>query len=249
MNPHLRLSLFLLTAYGITWACWVPLVWIEPGALQEILATAGQFGPLIAAFLFTDDRRTLAHRMVQWRVNVVCYLAALGLPPLALILALIITGEFISFEVSVEVIPHLAMIFFIGGPFGEEPGWRGFALPHLLKRRSPIVASAILTVIWAFWHLPLWFIPGAEVPKPFFIYVLGVAAITLVMTWLHFRSNGSVLMAVLFHASLNTVFVRAAQYVDPLYNVLAWWIIAAALVAVGGVKWFTGPQSATAQPN
>ncbi len=238
MHTHLRLPLFVLTAYGITWTCWIPLVWIEPGALQEILATAGQFGPLIAAFVFTEDCRNLAHRLVQWRVTIICYLAALGLPPLALILAQFIASESISFEVSVEVIPHLVMILFIGGPFGEEPGWRGFALPHLFKQWSPIVASAILTVIWALWHLPLWFIPGAEVPKPFFIYVLGVAAITLVMTWLHFRSNGSVLMAILFHASLNTVFVRAAQHVDPLYNVLAWWIIAAALVAVGRINWF-----------
>jgi membrane protease YdiL (CAAX protease family) len=241
--PHLRLPLIVLSAYGITWACWIPLIWIEPGALHEILATAGQFGPLIAAFVFTEDRRKLAHRLIQWRVNIICYLAALGLPPLALILAQFITGDTISFDVSVELIPHLLVILFIGGPFGEEPGWRGFALPYLLNRWSPIVACAILTVIWAFWHLPLWFIEGAEVPRPFFIYVLGVAAITMVMTWLHFRSNGSVLMAILFHASLNTVFVRAAQYVDPVYNVLAWWIVAAALVAVGGVHWFAPPDS------
>ncbi len=238
MHPYFRLPLFVLTAYGITWACWIPLVWIEPGALQETLATAGQFGPLIAAFLVTDDRRKLAHRMVQWRVNIICYPAALGLPPLALILAQFVAGDTISFDVSVELIPHLLVILFIGGPFGEEPGWRGFALPHLLKRWSPIVASAILTVIWAFWHLPLWFIPGAEVPKPFLIYVLGVAAITLVMTWLHVRANGSVLLAMLFHASLNLVFVRAAQYVDPLNNVLGWWIVAAALVAVSRINWF-----------
>jgi CAAX protease family protein len=204
VNPHLRLSLFLLTAYGITWACWIPLVWIEPGALHEILANAGQFGPLVAAFIFAEDRRKLAHRMVQWRVNIICYIAAIGLPLLAVILAQIIGGESASFDVSVELIPHLVTILFIGGPLGEEAGWRGFALPHLLKRWSPIIAGGILTLIWAFWHLPLWFIPGAEVPKPFFIYALGVAAITLVMTWLHYRSNGSVLMAMLLHASLNT---------------------------------------------
>ena len=74
---------------------------------------------------------------------------------------------------------------------------------------------AILTVIWAFWHLPLWFIPGAEVPKPFLIYVLGVAAITLVMTWFTSCANGSVLLAMLFHASLNLVFVRGGPVCGP----------------------------------
>jgi uncharacterized protein len=239
VNHDFRLPLFLITAYGITWACWIPLVWIEPGGLQEILATAGQFGPLIAAFLFAGDRQKLAQRIIQWRVNIVCYVAALGLPMLALILAQIIAGAPVSFEVTPELIPHLIVILLIGGPLGEEPGWRGFALPHLLKRWSPIAASAILTVIWACWHLPLWFIPGAEVPRPFPLYILGVAAITLVMTWLHLRSNGSVLLAMLFHASLNTVFVRAAQYEAPLHGIIAWWIIAAALIAVGGTNWFT----------
>jgi membrane protease YdiL (CAAX protease family) len=181
--------------------------------------------------------------MVQWRVNIICYLAAIGLPLLALILSQIIAGAPVSFEVTPELIPHFISIFFIGGPLGEEPGWRGFALPYLLERSNPIVASAILAVIWACWHLPLWFIPGAEVPRPFVLYMLGVAAITLVMTWLHLRSNGSVLLAMLFHASLNTVFVRAAQYEAPLHGVLAWWIIAAALVAVGGINIFRNRQT------
>jgi membrane protease YdiL (CAAX protease family) len=246
VNPHHYLLRFLIVAYGITWTCWIPLVWIEPGGLQEILATAGQFGPLIAAFLFTSDRRGLARRMVQWWVNIICYLAALGLPPLAHTLAQIIAGAPVSFEVTPELIPHLASILFIGGPLGEEPGWRGFALPRLLARWNPIMASAILAVIWACWHLPLWWIPGAEGLPPFPMYIIGVAAITLVMTWLHLRSNGSVLLAMLFHASLNTVFVRAAQYQAPLHGVLAWWIIAAALVATGGIKWFSNRQGAAA---
>ena len=246
MNSLFRLPLFIITAYGVTWACWIPLVWVEPGGLQEILATAGQFGPLFAAFLFSDNRRGLAQRMAQWRVTIICYIAALGIPPLAFVLARIIAVEPVSFAVTPELVPHFVTILFIGGPLGEEPGWRGFALPYLLKHWSPIVASAILAVIWAGWHLPLWFIPGAEVPKPFFFYMLGVSAITVVMTWLHLRSNGSVLMAILLHASLNTVFVSAAQYDAPLQGILAWWIIAAALVASGGVGWFNFRQRSIA---
>jgi CAAX protease family protein len=238
VNPHLRFLLFLILAYCVTWVCWIPLIWIGPGGLQETLATAGQFGPLLAAFLFADDRRELAKRMVQWRVNIVCYLAAIGLPLLALILAQVIAGESVAFEFTPELIPHFVVIFFIGGPLGEEPGWRGFALPYLLKRWSPLAASAILAVIWACWHLPLWWTSADGLP-PFHIYILDVAAITLVMTWLHLRSSASVLMAILFHASLNTIFVRAAQYEAPLHSVLAWWIIAAALLAAGAINWFT----------
>jgi uncharacterized protein len=43
----------------------------------------------------------------------------------------------------------------VTGPFTEEPGWRGYALPHLLKKYSSLVSSPILGVIWFVWHLPL----------------------------------------------------------------------------------------------
>jgi membrane protease YdiL (CAAX protease family) len=46
---------------------------------------------------------------------------------------------------------------------GEEIGWRGFALPHLLTRSGPWIASFILGTLWALWHLPLFFI--AAIPQ------------------------------------------------------------------------------------
>ncbi|WP_256253107.1 CPBP family intramembrane glutamic endopeptidase [Paenibacillus sp. UNC496MF] len=48
----------------------------------------------------------------------------------------------------------------LGGPFGEEPGWRGYALPKLQEKYRILGASLILGVLWTMWHLPFFFIQG-----------------------------------------------------------------------------------------
>src|SRR5438046_5986469 len=62
-------------------------------------------------------------------------------------------------------------VFFLGGPLGEELGWRGFALPRLQRRYGPLVGSLILGPIWAFWHLPIFWIPELSAHHPQHRYV------------------------------------------------------------------------------
>jgi membrane protease YdiL (CAAX protease family) len=94
---------------------------------------------------------------------------------------------------------------------GEETGWRGYALPRLQSGRSPLAASLILAVPWIFWHLPAFFyLPnymsfGVMLPG----FAVGVAAGSVVYTWLYNRTGGSILAAALFHGSFN--FVTASR--------------------------------------
>jgi len=119
---------------------------------------------------------------------------------------------------------------FVG--LGEEPGWRGFALPRLQARHTPFSASLILAPIWALWHLPLM---GNEFPlaiiPAFLISLLGG---TLIQTWLFNRSKGSVFGQMLFHAMVNTV---GAGLVFPLFKgpmfVPFWYVYAALWLIVG----------------
>jgi membrane protease YdiL (CAAX protease family) len=81
---------------------------------------------------------------------------------------------------------------------GEEPGFRGFALPRLLAGRSALSASLILGVLHAIWHIPL-FIFGSDHPIIAVIVVCGA----VLNTWLFNNTNGSVFLAMLLHASIN----------------------------------------------
>ena len=87
---------------------------------------------------------------------------------------------------------------------GEELGWRGYALPLLLERRSAVTASLILGVLWGLWHLPTFLVPGTPqygLPMPAF--VLLTIEYSILMTWVYLHTKGSVLSATLFHGAIN----------------------------------------------
>ncbi len=92
----------------------------------------------------------------------------------------------------------------VPGPLGEELGWRGFALPRLLGRWSPLTSSLVLGVIWAVWHLPAFVL--SDSPQQAFnlpLFLLGAVALSVIVTWLFVRTNGSVLITILFHLMAN----------------------------------------------
>jgi membrane protease YdiL (CAAX protease family) len=82
----------------------------------------------------------------------------------------------------------------------EEPGWRGYALPSLQAGRSALSASLILGVVWAFWHLPL--MVYGTIPWSDIAYV---TVVSVVYAWLFNNTNGSVLLAMLFHTMNNVI--------------------------------------------
>ncbi len=108
---------------------------------------------------------------------------------------------------------NFILIFFGGGPLGEEPGWRGFALPRLQTRYGALKGTLFLGVVWTFWHLPD-FLTSAQGGGPgtgwsdFFtnlpIFLVMVLAISIVMTWVYNNTRGSLFIAILLHAAINT---------------------------------------------
>ena len=92
------------------------------------------------------------------------------------------------------------------GATGEEPGWRGFALPRLLERHSPFKAGLRLGVIWGFWHLPLWLMESMPMPD-LLIYIgafmVYITSLTLLMTWIYMRTSHSLVPMVLAHFAPN----------------------------------------------
>jgi membrane protease YdiL (CAAX protease family) len=110
--------------------------------------------------------------------------------------------------VSMRSIGIILLIFLmntIHGGLSEEPGWRGFALPRLQARFSPLKSSIILGILWAVWHAPARFggIEAKTLEDTLIEWVL-ILLITIIMTWFYNRTKGSVLVTALFHASMNT---------------------------------------------
>ncbi|MFQ5772752.1 MAG: CPBP family intramembrane glutamic endopeptidase [bacterium] len=97
-----------------------------------------------------------------------------------------------------------SMNLILGGSMGEEFGWRGFVLPLLLKKYNPTAAGIVLGIIWAFWHLPI-DLTSTIIPGPFaFIFrIIWVIPLSIIITWFFIKTNGSILIALLLHTSLN----------------------------------------------
>ena len=83
-------------------------------------------------------------------------------------------------------------------------GWRGFALPRLLRRFNPFIASLLLGAVWGIWHLPSFFVSGlpqAGLQIP--VFLLGALALSVTATWIVVHARGSVFLSVLLHFSAN----------------------------------------------
>jgi len=180
--------------------------------------------------------RTYFSRIVRWRVGIQWYAVALFLPFLINLAAIglnIVSGAEMEAGVQLPSAPQIAafflMIFFFIS-LGEEPGFRGFALPRLLTGRSALSASLILGVLHVIWHLPL-FIGG---DMPVFSTTLIILAGAVVFTWIFNNTNGSVLITMLFHTTVDL----SVAYFAPLFSganaasMSAWLTVAYVAIAI-----------------
>jgi membrane protease YdiL (CAAX protease family) len=127
---------------------------------------------------------------------------------------------------------------------GEELGWRGYALPRLTAHLGLAGASILLGGLWALWHSPLFFLPNTgSTGQSFPVYLLQVTALSVAMSWLYWKTEGSLLLVMLMHASVNNttgiVPAAVAGATTPLTfrgSLVAWatiglsWAIAALLL-------------------
>lgn len=99
------------------------------------------------------------------------------------------------------------VVFLVGGPLQEEPGWRGFALPRLQQRLQPTAAAIVLGVVHCVWHAPLFLTREWDTPRrsplDLLAYLLLVVSLSVVLAWGSNSARGSLLPAILGHNSVN----------------------------------------------
>lgn len=107
--------------------------------------------------------------------------------------------------ISLVAVKFLYQFFFFNAT-GEEVGWRGFALPRLQARTSPVIASLILAFFWIPWHFFLWKSQGQPVTAWNFWIENGslILLSSIITAWFYNRSKGSILVAGILHAAENS---------------------------------------------
>jgi uncharacterized protein len=223
------LSYFVL-AFAVSWTLWTPLI-IVGEALNPLpglgLLFLGVLGPTVAAFAVAWATGgpvgvlRLLRKAFIWRVHAGWYAVAV-LAPVALMLAAVGLNALLGGpapEVSrlaglYMLAPVFVAFFFFFGPLEQEFGWRGLALPMLQARHSALFSALVTGALWGVWHLPLFWTPRA--PQYSSIQgnsmavgvivtaVLYDTSLTVLFAWLCNSTRGSVLMALLFHASIDT---------------------------------------------
>jgi membrane protease YdiL (CAAX protease family) len=212
---------FFVVAYTITWLAWLPNVLGYRGGLGQILMMIAQFGPALAALLLVwytrSSIRDWLRGIVRWRVGPSWYVVALGLPVVLIGVQGTIFG-LLGYPLDmasmpgrmVGFLPSAIILALIAG-LGEEPGWRGFALPRLEASYTPVLATVVLGLVWAVWHLPLVFVDprfahGFTSLAPQVLLALltmvTIFSYAFFYTWLY-NSTRSVLLCMLLHGSFN----------------------------------------------
>jgi deazaflavin-dependent oxidoreductase (nitroreductase family) len=214
-----RLGVFHALAFALAWGYWVPVAlaggrWSHfPGLLAPAVAALAVAG-------LADGRagvRRLAARAVRGRVAPRWYLLALSPLVVALLVAgvLALTGApFAGWAAFTRVsgLPDLGavgvlLLLLVVNGFGEELGWRGYALPEFRRWHRPLQAAVLVALPWLLWHAPLFFIDsgfrGSLDPVVLPGFVIGLLAGSILLTWLYEGSGGSVLLVALWHACYN----------------------------------------------
>lgn len=99
---------------------------------------------------------------------------------------------------------NFLLVFFVGGPLGEEFGRRGYALPAMQGRWGWRLASLLLGAVWAVWHLPLFYSADTvQSHLPMGLYALSAIASPVLFAWLFNRGEGSVVPVLVLHTAVN----------------------------------------------
>lgn len=213
---------------------------LGPG-LQFVLA----LGPGVVAIVLAWRTRTLrgllgsvVKRPPDSRWYLVLLLPVVGslaVVPVAAFLGLPTAGLLGNLTATALVLPLVVLLPAIA----EEIGWRGYTLPRILPRLSPLAAGLLVAIPWSLMHLGL-YLPGQPYDgTAVWPSIVTVTALSVIGTWIFIHTGGSVLMTSLFHAGFNastpftwSIDPDAAWAIRPVIFA----VIAVAVVLLGGLR-------------
>lgn len=221
------LAVFLALAYALSWWPW-PLASLSTRPDAAVMLPVGPSLAAVVVLMVRHRHHELSRLLASvlavrigrlwWVLTVPVITAAVTLTgAVALGATAPSTSQLLlSMAAGVATLP---VTLVLAGPLGEELGWRGYLLPALLRRLSRHAATAVTTVAWVGFHLPLILTRPAQYGPGWALTLLGVSA---VMTRLHLVSHGSLALAVTFHAAVNTTTSIAIRALPDSDQAVAW---------------------------
>jgi membrane protease YdiL (CAAX protease family) len=221
---------FFAITFGISWGL-AAIFWIlkslglgflngdQPGLPARILFLLAVWGPNFSALLVTwmiggwSELRTLFSRLSPRRAGAGWWMIAVLLP-LALQAASVLLAKPFAEVGFARLAPDgwtVLLTFLglslIGGPLGEELGWRGFALPRMTRRMTPLMATLLIGLAWGAWHIPVLVVPQIQqafLPPgfPILAFPMYTVAASVLIGWIYLRGGQCLWLAVLFHLVL-----------------------------------------------
>ena len=245
--------LFYLLTYTFAWGL-SALFLFFPAWMVAHFGSVTLWNPIIFATIWTPTIfafvlalaldgaagwRDLFSRVFRWRIKWRWYLVStLGTASLAL------GARFVHAYMNHSALPHLfdfaswpsltwygvKMLVVDPGPIGEDPGWRGYALPRMLQRFNPTVASVLLGAVWAVWHLPAFLFSGMpQSTLSLGWFLLAITSLTVLMSWVAINTGGAVIPAVLMHWAFNRF--AALEGTAAMYEAIAFSVAVLIVVA------------------
>jgi membrane protease YdiL (CAAX protease family) len=227
-KERLSILLFVLISYGYLWLLFgigllfhIPFS-TNPRELSGLLFLAGVPASLVAAIivtLITGEKETLYRlfkNSLKWQFSPIWYFAAVLIPFLVTLISTLTAINFRGDEVpeklfSTSFSSSFLVFFLIYDGLREEVGWRDLMLPKLQDILGSLWGSISVGLLWAFWHLPLFFMPGtSQYGSSLIVYVYILTCWSVVISLLMNKAQGSVLVAILFH---ETVISSRFQFV------------------------------------
>jgi membrane protease YdiL (CAAX protease family) len=254
-----RIAWFVGLTFLISWAAWVPVVLLGLHTTESVggavLFFVGGFGPSIvgAVFLLRSREpgrvrellsRTFSFSRVPARILL---LAVLVYPALFLAGSMINAGiggswpAFDGFAGLIESVPAFfggVLLTFFLGPFSEEIGWRGYALPRLQEQHTPLFASLLLGFIWWAWHIPLFFMDGTLHATQGMLsafsagYLITVLSYSVLFTWLYNQTDRSISIAIIAHFAINMTISGGSPFDGTVFAILSFMLLGVCVVLV-----------------
>jgi membrane protease YdiL (CAAX protease family) len=127
---------------------------------------------------------------------------------------------------------------FIQGPAGEETGWRGYLLPAVAKKVGIVKGSLIVSLIWAFWHAPIWFLgtgySGTILYKYIIVFVITITSVGFIIGICYHRCK-NLFVPIWIHFIFNLL---GQTFKGSMADLVVWYAVFYFIMAIGSFLWY-----------